>query len=458
MRVTRVQVRCIGRREADDETLMIPLQPGWTVSDLLEAVRQRVRRIRREDMQELELDGGRLDDADVLDCLLEKGDTLCATRAPSPTRSARAWVNEAPSPSQTPWQRGNEVERRQTEVKSAPDSESSTPPMPGAGPVVATAQKEDSESSTPPIPGAGPVAAVARKESESSRSRSRDKACSAQREWYADTVAPPEGIKRWPPLLQAAYDGDFDAAQAAIKSSADVNVTAPTAGRRTPLYYATRFEYPDIVRLLLGHPNVDVDRQMKASKSKKGEWTSPRIAAQEAEAITEVRRVWVEFGLLDKEEALAVPTLSTAWQPQLWSQSQWYASEMVSLTEPGPKVAREFPSLVSEYVGFGTGKGSKETALRAVSIAKWLQDSSKQWARRGRRESGEIMCVAVVAHQTILDAVLQVIVHGNANKWEYGFPEFQLRKGAITEVVVSPHGTEVLRNDDGTHLPTRGKK
>lgn len=113
-----------------------------------------------------------------------------------------------------------------------------------------------------------------------------------------------KGGRAWPPLLRAAYDGDLATVQAELRRGADVNVTMVGAGQKTPLYYATRFEYPSIVRLLLSQPGVDVNRQMRPSKG--GSWTSPLIAAKEWGPSSAMYKVFEEFDLLPRcDEVLA---------------------------------------------------------------------------------------------------------------------------------------------------------
>jgi len=78
-----VQVRCIASAGHEEETLVLPLglafSSRWTVADLLQCVRKHVKRVPKEDIQELELDGpagGRLDEDVLLGEVLKDGDTL----------------------------------------------------------------------------------------------------------------------------------------------------------------------------------------------------------------------------------------------------------------------------------------------------------------------------------------------------------------------------------------------
>ncbi|CAE8664308.1 unnamed protein product, partial [Polarella glacialis] len=77
-RIARIQVRCVSRA-GFEESLVVPLQSLQTVGDLLQLVRQRVRRVPAADVAELELDGpagGRLYEEDELHSLLNVGDTI----------------------------------------------------------------------------------------------------------------------------------------------------------------------------------------------------------------------------------------------------------------------------------------------------------------------------------------------------------------------------------------------
>ena len=88
---------------------------------------------------------------------------------------------------------------------------------------------------------------------------------------------------KWPPLLRAAYDGDTRAVQELRDYGADVNCTMAGAGQKTPFYCVVRFELPEVVRILLSHPEIDVHLKMKSGRG--SSWTTPLEAAKEAAAI-----------------------------------------------------------------------------------------------------------------------------------------------------------------------------
>merc|ERR1719210_2631370 len=87
---SRVRVRCVaasGLSVGMEEVLIIPVGRQayalrWTVADLLQAIRKRVRRVPAVDIQELELDiraGGRMHENDLLEEVLQDGDALRAS-------------------------------------------------------------------------------------------------------------------------------------------------------------------------------------------------------------------------------------------------------------------------------------------------------------------------------------------------------------------------------------------
>ena len=73
----------------------------------------------------------------------------------------------------------------------------------------------------------------------------------------------------WPPLMTAAYKGDVEATQELLHARADVNVTFARKGQgKTPIFYAIRFGYDNIVRLLLQQPDIDITSKiLEAAKA-----------------------------------------------------------------------------------------------------------------------------------------------------------------------------------------------
>mmetsp|Transcript_139729 Transcript_139729/g.260619 ORF Transcript_139729/g.260619 Transcript_139729/m.260619 type:complete len:277 (-) Transcript_139729:14-844(-) len=102
------------------------------------------------------------------------------------------------------------------------------------------------------------------------------------------------------------------------------------------------------------------------------------------------------------------------------------------------------PAREVSFVGFDSTE--VETRQRATSIAKWL------CAECSRRPQWQEVPVAVFCHQTFLDCLMQIIVDGDASQWAYGSTRFSFQNTGITEVVVSPQGVNMCKNNDWLHL------
>lgn len=377
--LSRVRVRCVSRTGDDEETLLVPVAgaSSWTVASLLQRVRERVRHVPKEDLQELELDGsgGRLHLDDHLEEVLKDGDLLVCTvsRTSRPVRlvpaagsgghaygDARAGgygrLHLWPAPRPQGNNGNADLEAGYARVfgsEAGPghddggdedeeeSDESPTPPAPGMygvavgsrpsprstyglargpGYVIpgiwrtrqqqalggAVAGATTPAPPAPPAPPASPTVPAALGRGRSRSPMARRTHCEMAPPTTTWSAIEKDGREsKWPPLLRAVYDGDLETAEELLRQGADVNCTMPGAGQKTPIYYAVRFEVPELVRLLLNHPDVDVHREMRLGRG--GSWTTPLEAAREAGPTSGVYQAFVEHGLLEGKAVEAAP-------------------------------------------------------------------------------------------------------------------------------------------------------
>lgn len=132
-------------------------------------------------------------------------------------------------------------------------------------------------------------------------------------------------------------------------------------------------------------------------------------------------------------------------------------------------IAAEFPEFTPvafsasgfwDYQGNSDKENEPECRDRARRIADWLYgNAAPQLCSRtvGRcapaTRHGEAATIVLVTHQTVADALCQVLVDGTAENWEYGDITYKLRNAGITEVFLYPGGDAAFGGkNDGMHL------
>lgn len=132
------------------------------------------------------------------------------------------------------------------------------------------------------------------------------------------------------------------------------------------------------------------------------------------------------------------------------------------------EIGEDFPEF--SPVGFGDngtwdyrGSSSRETEAeakdRAVRIVEWILLESAPALRRRTLKADVPRTLVLVAHQTLLDLVQQLLVTGTHAKWAYGDITYKICNAAITEILLEPYNDPAFgtRNDDChlLHLNTR---
>merc|ERR1712151_440095 len=112
---------------------------------------------------------------------------------------------------------------------------------------------------------------------------------------------------KWPPLMKAAHDGNTALVMDLLSQRADVNCTMAGAQGKTPIYYAIRFEHVEIARLLVEHPDIDLEQPMKTKKN----WVTPVEAAKEGGPTSPIYRIFAERGLLPEAAPVVAPAKVT---------------------------------------------------------------------------------------------------------------------------------------------------
>lgn len=132
------------------------------------------------------------------------------------------------------------------------------------------------------------------------------------------------------------------------------------------------------------------------------------------------------------------------------------------------EIAEDFPEF--SPVGFGDngtwdyrGCNQRETEdearERAVRVVEWLLLDQAPALRRRSLKADAPRTLILVAHQTLLDLVQQLLVTGTHAKWAYGDITYKICNAAITEIWLEPYNDPAFgtRNDDGHLLHLFGR-
>mmetsp|Transcript_73005 Transcript_73005/g.144702 ORF Transcript_73005/g.144702 Transcript_73005/m.144702 type:complete len:391 (-) Transcript_73005:122-1294(-) len=284
-KLQRLQVRCIAAG-GEEEVLIVPVgTSSWTIADLLTGIKDRVQYVPLDDLQELQLDdanGGRFHPSDLLTAVVKDSDLL---------RCAPAVRHRSTQPGVVSSSNGR-VDNHHNSQAINNNDELRAGYTRVFGNDGETKEEDTDGSSTPPAQGNHLWEAT-----RDERSRSPIRTVPPVSTSLGGPAAVEGREGKWPPLLRAAYEGDVETARTLLRERADINCTMPGAGQKTPIYYAIRFENPELVRLLLEHPDIDVNRQMRLGRS--GSWTTPLEAAREAGVGSGVHQAFVDCGLLE---------------------------------------------------------------------------------------------------------------------------------------------------------------
>jgi len=277
-KLQRLQIRCVAAT-GEEEVLIVPVSTSsWTIADLLTGIRDRVQYVPVDDLQELQVDDanrGRFHPSDALTTVVKDSDLLRC--APAPLRRPKLPSSDvaASRPPDGQLQSGGAASSSNGHVANRHNSQASnrndelqadyTRVFGNDG---KTKEEDTDGSSTLPAQGNH-----FREASDDQRSRSPIRTVSTVSTFPGGLSAVEGREGKWPPLLRAAYEGDVPTARTLLHEGVNINCTMPVAGQKTPIYYAILFENPELVLLLLQHPEIDVNRQMRLGRS--GSWTTP---------------------------------------------------------------------------------------------------------------------------------------------------------------------------------------
>lgn len=102
-----------------------------------------------------------------------------------------------------------------------------------------------------------------------------------------------------------------------------------------------------------------------------------------------------------------------------------------------------------DYQGNSPKENDLETVERIHRFRDWLMEVPvPALLERPVKER----YLLLVMHQTVLDLLVQILVDGNADKWEYGSLKYKLRNTGVTELAVTGNMVSILSENDGSHL------
>eukprot|EP00927_Polykrikos_kofoidii_P085123 TRINITY_DN9168_c0_g1_i1.p1 TRINITY_DN9168_c0_g1~~TRINITY_DN9168_c0_g1_i1.p1 ORF type:complete len:733 (-),score=119.73 TRINITY_DN9168_c0_g1_i1:23-2014(-) len=172
--------------------------------------------------------------------------------------------------------------------------------------------------------------------------------------------------RNWPALLAAAYDGSTSKVRSLLGARADVNESSGSGDQRTPLYYAVIRDFPEVVRLLIRHPKIDVHRPMKGSQE--GSWTTPAKLVQTSCVGNRVYKIFLEMGFVAGGRACDDGDDSDGW-------GEWGSSTREEDNNGKLLAIKDDPSLKNSWASEGVDSGSSNNG----KLRGWSDGDAGGW-------------------------------------------------------------------------------